>query len=373
MAGAAFANGYAGNGLDIDDGSPYTRGHPGVQLLPAALAVGEAVGVTGKELMRALAIGYEVALLAGRCWHQHHDEYQACGSWGSVGCAAVAAALLGLDREETKHALGIAEYQAPNLPMMRDVDNPAMVKHGIGWGAMNGIMAAGLARSGFTGIPSLLGMERFRDWVSRLGNEWLLRDGLGMKRWCSCGWGHPCLAAALMLQDKHTIDAARIAHITVYTFHHAWRLYQELPSTTEEAQFNVKWPLAALLIYGEVGPDQILEKGLDNETIAGLFDRIEIIEDREINRKFMLAHEGIDSPDALWSSRVVIETDTGERYDSGEFVDTYEWNQERVEEKFRWITGYVFDQEKSGQILHVLTDIENKDSVDEITSMFRKR
>jgi len=75
-------------------------------------------------------------------WHDHHAIYQACGSWGSVACAAVACHLLRLPQEQIKHALGIAEYHAPKLPMMWDIDHPAMVKHGIGWGAMNGIVSA---------------------------------------------------------------------------------------------------------------------------------------------------------------------------------------------------------------------------------------
>ena len=63
---------------------------------------------------------------------------------------------MGLDQETIKNALGIAEYHAPNLPMMRDIDHPSMVKHGIGWGAMNGIVSAQLAERGFTGVPSIL-------------------------------------------------------------------------------------------------------------------------------------------------------------------------------------------------------------------------
>ena len=106
-----------------------------------------------REALTAIVIGYEVAHRMGRCWHDDHAIYQACGSWGSVANAAIASRLLGLDTETIKHALGIADYFAPNLPMMRDIDHPTMVKHGMGWGAMTGIMSAELASDGFTGVP----------------------------------------------------------------------------------------------------------------------------------------------------------------------------------------------------------------------------
>ena len=112
------------NALDIDDDAIFTRGHPGAQLVPTVLAVGEKIGASGREVLEALVVGYEIAIRAGHCWHAHHTDYQADGSWGSMACAAAAARLLRLDPEQIGHALGIAEYHAPNVPMMRDIAEP---------------------------------------------------------------------------------------------------------------------------------------------------------------------------------------------------------------------------------------------------------
>lgn len=176
--GATFANAWTANGIDTDDGAQYAYGHAGAQIFPAALAVAEALELDGARMLAAMVVGYEVAIRVGRCWHDRHDIYQACGSWGTVACAAVAANLMNLTPEQAKHALGIAEYHAPNLPMMRDIDHPAMVKHGIGWGAMTGVVSAQLAARGFTGIPSILGFEEYRDWVSDIGRDYLMVDGV---------------------------------------------------------------------------------------------------------------------------------------------------------------------------------------------------
>ncbi|MEE8392571.1 MAG: MmgE/PrpD family protein, partial [Anaerolineae bacterium] len=153
-AGAAFANACAANGLDCDDGGVYTRGHQGAQVFPTALALSEKLELGGSAMLAAVVVGYEISHRFGRCWHRYqHPVFQADGSWGSVACAATAANLMGLDPATIMQALGIAEYHAPNLPMERDLLDPAMVKHGHGWAAMTGIVAAELAERGFTGVP----------------------------------------------------------------------------------------------------------------------------------------------------------------------------------------------------------------------------
>ena len=80
IPGAAFANGCAANGLDIDDGTRYAYGHAGAQIFPTALALAEAKGLSGSVLLSAMVAGYEVAHRIGRCWHDDHAIYQACGS-----------------------------------------------------------------------------------------------------------------------------------------------------------------------------------------------------------------------------------------------------------------------------------------------------
>jgi 2-methylcitrate dehydratase PrpD len=371
-AGAAFANGYAANGIDIDDCAKYTRGHPGAQLFPAALAVSEKTGANGREMLTAMVVGYEIAHRTARCWHDHHEIYQACGSWGSVACAAVAAKLMGLDRARIKHALGIAEYHAPNLPMMRDIDDPAMVKHGIGWGAMNGIVAAELAEHGFTGIPSILGFDKYRDWVDTLGSEYIMAEGLWFKRWSCCAWGHPACLAALKVVEENDVQVGEIAHLKVQVFHEGWRLSQRYPESTEEAQFSIKWPLATLLLDGKIGPDQVLEHRFDDERVTELVEKIEIVEDAEINRMYQLSWKGVDSPDARFTSRVEIILKDGRVLDSGlADRDSIQWDEASLEDKFHWVTGYVLDGAKREQLVSMVWEFDSLANVKELTRLLR--
>ena len=372
-AGAAFANGCAANGLDIDDGAKYTRGHPGAQLFAASLALSEKVGASGEQMLTAMVAGYEVAHRAGRCWHDHHEIYQACGSWGSMACAAAAAKLMMLNSEQVKHALGIAEYHAPNLPMMRDIDHPAMVKHGVGWGAMTGIISAELAARGFTGIPSISGFEEYEDWVSTIGKEYIMVEGVAFKQYASCAWGHPAFAATLKLVHEHNIEVEEIEKIRVEGFHEMTCLQIKQPKTEEEAQFSLAWPLAALLIDGEVGPDQMLPHRYGDERFLALADRVELVESKEIDE---LSHPKTRGGEERFLGAVEITLKDGQRFHSGimerEVGSAGSWDEEKLEKKFRWISGHVLDGKRVDELVDLLRGFENLSSVNELTRLLRQ-
>jgi 2-methylcitrate dehydratase PrpD len=364
--GAAFANASAANALDLDDDAIYTRGHPGAQLFPAVLAVAEKAGASGKELLESLVVGYEVSIRAGRCWHDLHEVYQSCGSWGSLGCAAAAAHLLKLDLKQISNALGIAEYYSPNAPMMRDIYNPTMVKHAIGWGAMNGVTSALLAQKGYTGMPSLLGMDKYKDWISDLGEVYWMADWVFHKEWASCAWGHAAGVAALRLLDEHNIEPAQIKGVRVKTFGEAVSLYQGYPSTTEEAQFSVKWPLACLIIDRELGPDQVLEKRFSDTQVRALFDKIEMIVDPEVNKLY----EEMKEMDLRMHSAVEITLQDGRVFDSGiveRGADRY--SDEDLEKKFRKLAAFVTEPGTAEKLVDLVRNFDRVKNMHELIDL----
>jgi 2-methylcitrate dehydratase PrpD len=371
-AGAAFANAYAANAIDIDDCALYTKGHPGAQIIPTALALSEALGLSGARLLTAIVVGYEIAHRAARIWHATHDVYQACGSWGSMACAAVASHLMRLDETQTRHALGVAEYHAPNLPMMRDIDHPAMVKHGVGWGAMNGILSADLAQRGFTGIPSLFDFESYQDWVADIGDHYVMADGLAWKRYACCAWDHALILAADQLMTAHDFAVKEIDHVVVETFHEAMRLGTDLPTTTEEAQFNLAWPLAAFIVDGEVGPDQMLAPALARQDIRDLARRVTVVEKEELTRRYRLACRG--DPEGSYVSRVTIRLRDGRAFASGPVEGEINypqrlWDFESLEDKFRWLTARVLEPDHTDRVLDTVREVEHLSDVGDLTAM----
>lgn len=371
--GAAFANAAAANGIDSDDGLQYAYGHGGAQIFPVALAIGEALNLSGTRLMAAMVVGYEVAHRFGRCWHDNHDVYQACGSWGSVASAATAANLMGLTADQAWHALGISDYQAPNLPMMRDIDHPAMVKHGIYWGAMNGVMAAEMAARGFTGIPSLLGMEKYQDWTNDIGKKYIILDGVVWKKkgYACCGWAHAGVEGAHDLVRENAIALEEIERITVDAFHETVRLGTSLPATTEEAQFNLAWPIAAILVDGEIGPPQMLEDRLTDAAVKALAQKVEVIESEELNRLCRLYEQG--DPEGCFASIVTIRLKDGREFtsglkDGGMALTAGEWSREEMADKFLWLASNVMEQKKAEDILEMAWHLDEIDSLSELTT-----
>jgi 2-methylcitrate dehydratase PrpD len=368
VPGAAFANACAGNALDMDDDAIFTRGHPGAQIFPAALAIAEKVGASGQALLEALVVGYEVAIRAGRCWHDHHEIYHSCGSWGSLGCAAAAARLLSLEPDQIKHALGIAEYHAPNAPMMRDICNPTMVKHAIGWGAMNGVTSAELAACGYSGIPSILGFEKYHDWVMDIGEQYWMADWVYYKGWASCAWGHAAGVAALELLDKHQIFTDEINHILVRTFEEVIMLHQGRPKTTEEAQFSVKWPLACLLIDRQLGPDQVLEHRLGDPQVCALVDKIELVLDPVVDQMYKEAQGN----DLNMYSAVEITLRDGRHYDSGIIErGAGRWDEQSLERKFRELTAHVLESTVVDRLVELVLVFEDVPDIRQLVKLVK--
>jgi len=374
--GAAFANGWAANAFDSDDGLRYAYGHGGAQIVPTALAVAESRGLGGRRMLTAMAVGYEVAHRVGRCWHDSHEVYQACGSWGSVASAATAAHLMELTPEQAWQALGIAEYFAPNLPMMRDVDDPAMVKHGIGWGAMTGVISAGLAAEDFTGIPSVLGRDEYREWARDVGEHYIMVDGVGWKEqgYACCGWAHAAVEGARSVIDAHDIALDDIASIQVEGFHETVRLGTELPTTTEEAQFNVAWPVAAMLVDGEIGPGQTLESRLEDPDVRAVASKVELVESEELNELCRLYEQG--DPRGRFASKVTVFREDGAAFDSGLVEGSFRfpfppWSRERMEDKFRWLVRYVLEDGCIDRLLEMAWHFEDVADVAALTELVR--
>jgi 2-methylcitrate dehydratase PrpD len=372
VVGAAFANAWAANGFDTDDGIQYAYGHAGAQLFPVSLAIAEARKMSGVQLLTSLVVGYEVSHRVGRCWHDDHEIYQACGSWGSVGSAASAAHLMGLSEEQAWHALGIAEYHAPNLPMMRDIDHPAMVKHGIGWGAMTGVISAELAERGFTGIPSILCAEKYQDWVNDIGEHYIMVDGVAWKakNYACCGWSHAAAEGAKQLIDEYQFNPDDIARIDVEGPNASVRLGSKLPTSTEAAQFNMAWPIASMLIDGEIGPDQTLEKRLDDPRMREVASKVTVTEAEDLNELLRLIEKG--DPEGSFSSRVQIHLKDGsefktERMDIENMYPPSSWTKARMEEKFRWLASFVLDDARTDTVLDMLWHFDTVADVRDLT------
>jgi len=295
LAGAAFAGATTIDSLDGHDGHPLIKGHAGVAVLPALLALvdGALPGETaseldGREFLVCLVLGYEVATRAGIALHATVPDFHCSGAFNALGCAAIAARLFGFDEPRTRHALGAAEYFGPRGQILRVCNSPTMVKDGSGWGAQVGMTAALLAKDGFTGAPALT-VERgdasafWRD----LGMRWRIKEQY-FKAYPVCRWAQPAVEAALALQRAHGFAVDEIATISIESFREAVALGSQcsMPRTTDEAQYSLPFPVAAALRFGAIGAREVDAFGLDDAGVARLVAATEAIEDAEFSRRF---------------------------------------------------------------------------------------
>jgi 2-methylcitrate dehydratase PrpD len=254
--GAAWANGVLANVLDFDDGHRFAKGHPGAIVIPAALAAAQAVDATVEEFLVAVLVGYEIAIRAGVRQHERMPLYHASGSWGALGAAAAVGRLIGLERRRLGHALGIAEYHGPIALMPRAVADPAMTKDATGWGAFLGVSSAMLAQRGYTALAPSFAEEA----ELRLGDRWDVLD-VYVKPYPCCRWTQPAIEAALALvRAQGALDPGRIRSVAIHTFAAAAGLSRRRPTTTEEMQYSLTWPVAVALVAGRFGIAEALHE-----------------------------------------------------------------------------------------------------------------
>ncbi len=353
VPGATLANSFMANALDIDDGYRQIKGHPGAVVFPAVLAMAEQRLVSGKEFLTALLIGYEIAIRGGIAWHDYHAEYHGSGSWGALGAAAGTSRIMGLSPEQTMQALGTAEYHAPICEMMRCIDVPAMTKDGIGWGSMTGVTSALLAEQGFTGIGSVFSMERFTELVESLGQDYKIK-GLYFKPYACCRWAQPAVWGALQLRSKYHFRPEGIVRVKIRTFKAATRLARKLPKNTEEAQYSITYPVSAALVMGELGPGQVLDENLGNPEINRIVGLVEVEYDERFEKDFP----------TKCMCELEVELADGQSLKSGVVAALGDPDKplgsEGLENKFRWLAGYILDKERVEAIVEKVLGLETE-------------
>ncbi len=305
--GAALAGGMTIDSMDAHDGHKLTKGHVGCGVFPGLLAFTQAEArFDDREFLTALVIGYELGARAGISLHATVDDYHTSGAWVCIAVAALGARALQLSPQQTREAMGIAEYHGPRSQMMRVIDAPTMLKDGSGWGAMAGVSAAYLAADGFTGAPAITVEDpRVAAVWSDLGRRWRINEQY-FKPYPACRWAQPPVEAALTLCRAHAISSVDIDHIEVASFHEARRLCTPLPENTEQAQYSLPFATAAAIVHGDLGPEQVSEQALQHPEIRRLSESLVITEEDQFNHEFP----------ARRMARVVLVSKDGQRYQS---------------------------------------------------------
>jgi len=257
----AFLFGALAHVLEIDDLHRESVTHPGCVVIPAAWAIGARNGIGGTQFLTAVLHGYEAVCRIGNAvGPAHYKIWHNTATCGPYGAAFAAAALLGLEEEQTVWALGNAGTQSSGL--WQFLEEGAMSKHlHAGRAAESGLLAAELAARGFTGPAEILeGRKGFfaaacpdaapARVLADAGGPWQLAR-TSIKPWPSCRHTHPAVAAALKLHGR--VLPSDIERIRIQTYQAALDLCDNpAPASEYEAKFSLHHCAAAALADGAV-------------------------------------------------------------------------------------------------------------------------
>jgi 2-methylcitrate dehydratase PrpD len=299
VLGSLVLNAAAGNMLEMDDLHRDAILHPGPVIVPAALAVAEALDASGAALLDAVVRGYEAAIRIGRALGaSHYRFFHNTSTAGSFGAAAAAASLLRLDRTRTAHALANAGSRTGGLWQMRHADCETKSLHNVE-AAQTGVQAAYLAFHGARGpldllegpqglfaatAPAASAAEVLRDLGAGRGSHWLIHE-VSFKPWPACRHAHPAIDAALALRTR--CDPANVAAIELETYQSAIDFCDGVhPQDERQARFSLQHAVAVSLIDGPPWLDAFAGPARTRPDIASLRTRVRLHACQRMNARF---------------------------------------------------------------------------------------
>ena len=271
LLGATIAMGHASNSFDIDDGHRLIQGHPGTSFIAGVMAAAYQKNITIRELLETLVVCYELTIRWALVMQREYNFLHSTGTYGAFGTAVGVGKILGLSKEQLNNALSIADYHAPLTPVMRAVEYPSMNKDGVPFGALTGVMAVIETLCGSTGKTHLLEMPKYRDYLDSLGKKYHILD-LYFKPYTCCRWAHQPIRAIIDLKNDCRFSWRDVKSVKVNTFKSASLLSKKKPEDSEEAQYNIAFPVACALVHGDVGFLQIREEAVHDADVLEAMD-----------------------------------------------------------------------------------------------------
>ncbi|MFO1311607.1 MAG: MmgE/PrpD family protein [Burkholderiales bacterium] len=323
---AAFANGTAAHGIELDDIHLPSIVHGGVAMMGAAVATAQKSRVDGRRLVEAIVAGFDVQYRLGEAIAApHYERYHSTGTVGTFGAAAAAAKVLDLDVPQVRWALGNAGSQAAGLWQYLKVGDDTKVLHA-GKSCMNGVLAALLAQRGFTGSIDIVEGERgfvatmspTVDWsriTDRLGSYFKVTEN-GYKIHACCRHGHVTIDETLRMTLDHDLAPSKVRQVTVkLPTNSAGTIDDPDPASEYKAKFSAQFMVANAITHRRVGLETFTPERLADPGIRALMRRVRVVAEPSFDAGF---------PDK-WTAEVTIDTVDGERHVGSADMPRGEW------------------------------------------------
>ncbi len=279
---AALGNGLYAHSLELDDLHRSSILRPGSPIIPAALAAAEKVGASGKDLLTAIVVGYEVGIrIAEAMTPTHYNFWHTTGTCGTFAAAIAASKVMNLTEEQTINAMGHAGTQAAGLMELHYSAEGMMSKplHA-SKAAQNGLFSAMLAAGGYTSTHTILSGEKgflrvfapkakMEKIVEGIGEDFKIMQ-ISFRLYASTRHTHAGIDLGLRLRDKG-IKPEDIELLRIQTYSVARDLVGEpFPSSIYEAKFSLPFCVSTALVYGHVGIEDFTEARLHDPVLVEL-------------------------------------------------------------------------------------------------------
>ncbi len=372
---AALSNATAGVALEMDEGNRHGGGHAAIHVIPAALAVAEERGASGKEFLESVIAGYEVTSRIGtgtkvmKTVHSH-------GTWGTIGSAVATAKLMGFDQEQTVTAINIAASMSPANTWTPCLEGATIRNLYPGRSGFQGIMAAQLVLCGFTGLedgPSdiyntLLG-DGFDPEAAVLGlgeaGQYRIQQNYFKLHAC-CLYNHPVLDGVQSLLGNNSFNPEDIDRIKVETPAMATIMTDPEPPNMLAAKFSLPYAVATAVVHNHTDVTAFYPERLDDPETRELAHRVDIIADPEMDfRRY-------DYPSAkvavsLKDGRILTKDVVAHHGDAQNPA-----SREELVAKFNFLTGDVLDEGGAARVVETVGLLDVVDNVRELTRLLGK-
>ncbi|MCP4754852.1 MAG: MmgE/PrpD family protein [Proteobacteria bacterium] len=381
---AALANGTASHAPELDDVVNEASLHPGVVVFSTALAASAASGCSGGDFMAAVVSGYDVTVRLAVSLDPsapYSRGFHPTGTCGTMGAAVTAAKILQLDDGGMVHALGIAGSQAAGS--MEFLANGAFTKRlHAGWAAHSGVMAALLAREGFSGPDTILeGKYGFlhsyadRSDANRILADWgdpyyIARTSI--KPHSCCRYKQGPIDAVLKIMRQHDLEADDIEKVTLGILKAGFSLVGEpedrkrRPVSVVDAQFSMPFGAAVAALHGQATLDQYTMENIDSDIVKRMMDRVQCVQDPDLDREFPIK----------WPAWASISMKNGRthteriEYPKGDPENPLTWKE--LTDKFRYLVSPVFTASKTEDIIRAVRSLDRDTDMNVFSELLSK-
>jgi 2-methylcitrate dehydratase PrpD len=381
---AALANGELMITLDYCDNMSF--GHDGLFVIPPAMAIAESVGASGRDLILAMVVGFEISSRLARAarWHTITSEEvrkaisnppKDKNAHSAFGGAAAAGKLLKLDRERMLHALGIVgRHIVTSLSAgQREAGMRGMTKYVVpGWQNTGSVISALLAGMGYLGDITALDDPKRLDWdpeyiTADLGKKWIFNLQLHYKPYPCCGGFHNNLDCFYNIIEQNSLKPEEIEKVRIFGRWDIQTAKKEIEGIYA-AQFNQAYNFSLLAHRVRRGVEWVDPDTMKNPVILEFMDKVTFYADPDFAKKAEMAR--IEDP-RVRPARVEV-TARGKvftheiKFRRGDTFTDVNWTQEDAVSKFQHNAERILTRSKIAQATKVLLNLERINQVSQL-------